>query len=779
MSRPPVSVVINTYNRAESLRVTLRSLRQLDYPNFEVVVVDGPSTDHTADVVREFEGSIKVAHCPNRNLSESRNIGIAQAAGDIVAFIDDDAYPDPAWLDRIVEGYQSEDVAAVGGPVYDHTGARLQARYSMANRFGIARVDVGTINPTEFFNSPQSLEFAYPIGTNSSFRREHLVAIGGFDEEFEYYLDETDVCVRLVDRGLLIRALDDGFVYHKFLSSEIRSPVRVVTHRYTILKNTCYFALKHGLRWGSFADVCERLGGFIEAQRGNVRHHLIHGDLTEADAERFELDVDRAFDDALRTHLTGRPTTSSHPLDAPPPFLPFPTLRPADRRLHVVFFSQEWPPARINGIARFVRSLATGLADAGHIVHVLTRGAEFDRVDLEDGVWVHRVVIQHHEPPTDIEVPQHIWDHSASLFDELQRIERGRHVDVVQVPNWDSEGLAVLLAGGFRTVVWLHTPLKVVRALDPSWALPNRQRDLLEQLEKVCYEKADAVLACGRTIVGEIEQRYGVAFGEERLGFVPHGMEDRPQDVTPITAAGTVEVLFVGRLEGRKGIDTLLACIPSLAAEFSDAHFTVVGDDSLREADGMTVRGRFEASVEGRALADRVRFLGPVDDSELLGRYAGCDVFVAPSRFESFGLILLEAMRFAKPVVACRVGGMAEVVEDGGNGFLVEAGDVEGLRAALAALIASPQLRAEFGERSRQLFEERYTIAAMVHGMNREYDRISGRSTHDDGATAAGEVSPPPALQVVSPPADDETDTAVVPPAAEVHGAVELVRRMV
>src|SRR5690606_20845029 len=101
----------------------LASLRQLDHPAVEVVVVNGPSTDGTDDVLAAHRGQVKVVSCPERNLSLSRNLGIAAAAGELVAFIDDDAYPDPAWLDDLVGLFDDDEVAAAGGPVLDHTGA--------------------------------------------------------------------------------------------------------------------------------------------------------------------------------------------------------------------------------------------------------------------------------------------------------------------------------------------------------------------------------------------------------------------------------------------------------------------------------------------------------------------------------------------------------------------------------------------------------------------------------------------------------------------------------
>src|ERR1051326_8864739 len=93
-----ISVVINTYNRARSLHEALRALRYQTHDAFEVVVVNGPSTDQTEAVLAEVAGAVRVARCPEAHLARSRNIGIAQAAGDVVAYVDDDAVPEPSWL---------------------------------------------------------------------------------------------------------------------------------------------------------------------------------------------------------------------------------------------------------------------------------------------------------------------------------------------------------------------------------------------------------------------------------------------------------------------------------------------------------------------------------------------------------------------------------------------------------------------------------------------------------------------------------------------------------
>ena len=208
-----------------------------------------------------------------------------------------------------------------------------------------------------------------------------------------------------------------------------------------------------------------------------------------------------------------------------------------------------------------------------------------------------------------------------------------RHVDVVQIPNWDSEGIAVLLDGQFTTMLFLHTPLKTVRSIDTTMTIPAAELDLLEGLERFAYGLADGLLACGPRIVEEIEERYGVELRRERIGFVPHGLSDIPAGSH--RSRTSLDVLFVGRLEARKGIDTLLAAVPGLCQEFPNLGFTIVGRDDLSAGNGRSYRYNFEHSDAGGQLGDRVTFTGAVSDADLLAYYAGCDIFVAPSRYES------------------------------------------------------------------------------------------------------------------------------------------------
>ena len=135
---PAVSVIVCTDGRAGPLKTCLDSLRYLRYPNFEVVVVAGPTRDGTHELCEGYGDAIKFGTCPERNLSMSRNIGVRLADGEILAFLDDDAIPEPEWLDDLVPAFDDPEVAVAGGFLLDHTGKEYQCTYATVDRYGSA-----------------------------------------------------------------------------------------------------------------------------------------------------------------------------------------------------------------------------------------------------------------------------------------------------------------------------------------------------------------------------------------------------------------------------------------------------------------------------------------------------------------------------------------------------------------------------------------------------------------------------------------------------------------
>src|SRR5579863_7070289 len=244
MTEPPsVSVIINTDGRAELLGNVLSSLRYLRYPRFEVVVVPGPTADGTRELLQGWKGVLKVGHCPVRNISQSRNIGVGISSGEFVAFVDDDEVPEPEWLDDLMPALADPKVAVAGGFLHDHTGKGYQSRFETVNRLGLA--DNSWDRPTPEFNFPLSYNFPH-VMINNPFRRSAIIDVGGFDEEYEYYLDETDLICRMGDAGWRIAQISGGYVHHKFMASRIRNRQRIMTSWYSVVKNRMYFGVLNG-----------------------------------------------------------------------------------------------------------------------------------------------------------------------------------------------------------------------------------------------------------------------------------------------------------------------------------------------------------------------------------------------------------------------------------------------------------------------------------------------------------------------------------------------------
>ena len=768
---PRASVVINTYNRAASLHTTLQAMVRQNYPNFETIVVNGPSTDRTLDILMAHRGEIRAGSCSERNLSISRNVGIEMARGDFVAFIDDDAVPDEDWLVDAIAAFDADEVAGVGGFVYDHTGYELQYSYTLCDRMGNA-----------YHNIPVSMpEFCYPgcyrypalLGTNSVFRRTALLEIDGFDEQFDYFLDETDVNLRLVDAGYLLKQVPNAFVYHRYLPSHIRNQARVNTNYVPILRNRIYFSLKNASSEpGHTAAILKDWAMLSHDALYNVRWNIAQGKLEPTILDQFHQDLDVAVQDGLQLGLNRprrllhsetakglRGTIAFNILDEQGEadeevdkkdrggqqdgekesnqgaFKRCATLLSASQKLTICLLSQQYSPGVIGGIGRLTRDLAGGLGARGHNVHVLTRGSEsVNTVDFEDGVWVHRLIEDRQEPaaPDGISVPPHLWRYSARMLRELRRIHETHPIDMVEAPIWDVEGLAAILDGSFCVVTSLHTPLKKVVETNPDWQAnmtPEKQKayEDLARAEVLVAKRARGVRANSRAVVETMRIVYGVEFPAEQLSILPHGMEDRSQRKKTAAKGNFIDVLYAGRFEGRKGTDVLLKAIPALCLKHRRVRFTLVGEDRTLP-DGTTLGGEFRALHRRAGFRDRVIFTGEVSDEKLEAYLTQCDIFVAPSRYESFGLVFLEAMMFGKPVVGCRSGGMIEVIEEGVTGLLAEPGDTVSLETAIDALLSDSSQREAFGRAGRERYLQHYTREKLTERTLGFYRRVLDRA---------------------------------------------------
>jgi GT2 family glycosyltransferase len=198
---PRISVVVCTYNGAKTLAQTLAGVERLDYPDYEVIVVDDGSTDETAAIAAQFR--CRLVRTANRGLSSARNTGCEAATGEIVAYLDDDAWPDRHWLRYLAAAFLRTPHAAVGGPNIPPPDDGVVAQC-------VARAPGG---PIHVLLSDEEAE--HIPGCNMAIRRDCLEAIGGFDPQFTVAGDDVDLCWRLQDRGWTLGYAPAAVVWHR------------------------------------------------------------------------------------------------------------------------------------------------------------------------------------------------------------------------------------------------------------------------------------------------------------------------------------------------------------------------------------------------------------------------------------------------------------------------------------------------------------------------------------------------------------------------------------
>ncbi|MGH7109349.1 MAG: glycosyltransferase [Stellaceae bacterium] len=198
---PRVSVIVCAYNAERTLDPCLASLAALDYPDYEVILVNDGSRDGTL-AIAERHGFCRIISQPNRGLGIARNVGAEAASGEIVAYTDSDCVADPDWLLYLVARMEAGGLAACGGPNFPPPEDSLVP----------AAVAVSPGGPTHVLLSDEVAE--HIAGCNMAFRREALLRLGGFDPVYRAAGDDVDICWRFQDAGYTIGFSPAAVVWH-------------------------------------------------------------------------------------------------------------------------------------------------------------------------------------------------------------------------------------------------------------------------------------------------------------------------------------------------------------------------------------------------------------------------------------------------------------------------------------------------------------------------------------------------------------------------------------
>lgn len=246
-------------------------------------------------------------------------------------------------------------------------------------------------------------------------------------------------------------------------------------------------------------------------------------------------------------------------------------------------------------------------------------------------------------------------------------------------------------------------------------------------LQRLAYASAHRLVA-NSSAAGDRLRREGVA--ASRISVIPNGI-DVDAFATPRHLRPVRRVVTVANLRGEKGHEVLLEAIARGGGALADLEFVLVGDGPCRV--------QLEAQARTLGIERRVSFAGERHDIEQL--LADADLFVLPSRTEGLPNSVMEAMASGLPVVASRVGGLLELVDDGVTGRLVPGGDPDALAAAITGVAGNPAQAHAFGLAGRQRVRARYsteaTIAAFSALLTGELQRRAAGKQQDTAATVA------------------------------------------
>lgn len=389
------------------------------------------------------------------------------------------------------------------------------------------------------------------------------------------------------------------------------------------------------------------------------------------------------------------------------------------RMLHICFISQEYPPdTGWGGIGSYTYEMAHALTQMGHRVTIIARAIGPERVTNDTGVQIHRL-----QPAPQWDRWKGFWrlnrvwpGFAWAAMIRLKHIHARSPIDVVEAAECRGDSLFIpLLRNRPKIITRLHTAWIFVDRLNAI--LPDKKKRFIYWQEEQTILRADEITSPCRAMIDLTETWLPLRYREIQIVSNPVNTAT----FAPATGPRRKEVLFVGRLERRKGAETLAQAIPYVLRRCPGASFRFIGEDSV-DSSGRSWRERI---LDDLLPAERTRVhFEHIPRAALVQHYRQSALCVVPSVWENFPYVLLEAMACGTPVVATRTGGIPELIEDGVSGFLVPPENPRHLADTLLELLENLPLREKLGRESRKRMEEQFSVQRVVPRMLAAYNSV-------------------------------------------------------
>lgn len=366
----------------------------------------------------------------------------------------------------------------------------------------------------------------------------------------------------------------------------------------------------------------------------------------------------------------------------------------------------------MGGVGTYTRYLAHAYVEMGHKVFILSSAVPPRKTyTYEDaGVFVRRVRRWKFEVPLARRVwhtffpwSKHQWEYMLGITSELRRIVREEEIDVIESSELWSEGLAYSFFRECPIVIKLHSPLFLLRQL--NGLSETRDWKLVDRVDKLWTIRADALVSASAALKEIITPIYKL--DGAKIPVIPEAVDANIFRTSKAYPAEKSIVLFVGRLEPRKGIFVLAASMPKVLEKFPDAQFMFLGNDT--KVNGSSCKEIIRRELLAAGVAHRAIFVDAVNSENIPAFHHNARVTVFPSIWENFSIATLEAMACGRPVVASNSGGFPEMIEDNISGVLVPPLDPDALAQAILQILEDKSKAEEMGASARKRVERYYS----------------------------------------------------------------------
>ncbi len=361
------------------------------------------------------------------------------------------------------------------------------------------------------------------------------------------------------------------------------------------------------------------------------------------------------------------------------------------------------------GMNVYVRDLTRELGRRGLAVDVFTRSQDEHQPHVKEDLGYGNRVIHVPAGPETPMSKEGLVRHVPEFVGGLREFARatGVQYDVVHAHYWLSGMAAESLRAAWGTpfALMFHTLGHMKNRIAQTPA--ERESELRVQTETALMRSADRLIAATPAELAQIQWLYRVPV--DRVSVIPPGVDvnlfyprraDQAKERIGVDP-NRILLVFVGRIEPLKGLETLLRAVAQLrdrgVCECDQLALSIIGGDPDDPAARNAELARIMALRDELALEGLVTFLGKQDQDTLPDYYAAADAVVMPSHYESFGMVALEAMACGTPVIASEVGGLAFLIKDGETGYHVPDRDPGALADRICAIISDPILRARMG----------------------------------------------------------------------------------